>query len=166
MAEEFEELRPKLPTKGPQDIIQSTISADPLDAPAQEFRGVKESKEVTVHKQFPGAFTGTNLEELIRGFGRNKVVVTGYMAHVCVSTTTRQAAERGLEVVVCGDAVSDRDIPVGSGVDGQGRKVQASGIGGAAGPVKAVISGEDLTATVLAELEDGFATVLPSSAIV
>ena len=33
------------------------------------------------------------------------------MAHVCVSTTARQAAERGLQVVVVEDAVGDRDIP-------------------------------------------------------
>ena len=32
-------------------------------------------------------------------------------AHVCVSTTARQAAERGLQVVVAKEAVGDRDIP-------------------------------------------------------
>lgn len=32
-------------------------------------------------------------------------------AHVCVSTTARQAAERGLNVVVAREAVGDRDIP-------------------------------------------------------
>lgn len=32
-------------------------------------------------------------------------------AHVCVSTTARQAAERGWDVIIPKDAVGDRDIP-------------------------------------------------------
>lgn len=50
------------------------------------------------------------------------------------STTARQAAERGYDVVVVEDAVGDRDIP--------GAKA------------------EDLVRVVLAELEDAFATVV------
>ena len=56
------------------------------------------------------------------------------MAHVCVSTTARQAAERGYDVIVVRDAVGDRDIP----------------------GVKA----EQLVEVVLAELADAFATVV------
>jgi len=61
-------------------------------------------------------------------------VLVGYMAHVCVSTTARQAAERGYDVIVVRDAVGDRDIP----------------------GVKA----EQLVEVVLAELADAFATVV------
>lgn len=62
------------------------------------------------------------------------MVLTGYMAHVCVSTTARQAAEKGYEVLLVEDAIGDRDIP----------------------GVKA----EDLVKTVLAELGDAFGTVV------
>lgn len=61
-------------------------------------------------------------------------MLVGYMAHVCVSTTARQAAERGYDVIVVRDAVGDRDIP----------------------GVKA----EQLVEVVLAELADAFATVV------
>lgn len=61
------------------------------------------------------------------------------MAHVCVSTTARQAAEKGYDVVVAEDAVGDRDIP----------------------GVKA----EDLVRTSLAELADAFGTVVKSADI-
>lgn len=61
------------------------------------------------------------------------------MAHVCVSTTARQAAEKGYDVVVAEDAVGDRDIP----------------------GVKA----EDLVRTSLAELSDAFGTVVKSADI-
>jgi len=33
------------------------------------------------------------------------------MAHVCVSTTARQAAEKGWDVVLVEDGIGDRDIP-------------------------------------------------------
>lgn len=33
------------------------------------------------------------------------------MAHVCVATTAGQAAEKGYDVLIAGDAVGDRDIP-------------------------------------------------------
>ena len=55
------------------------------------------------------------------------MVLTGYMvclavksdsfranfsqAHVCVSTTARQASELGYDVVLVADAIGDRDIP-------------------------------------------------------
>lgn len=61
------------------------------------------------------------------------------MAHVCVSTTARQAHEKGYDVLVVEDGVGDRDIP---------------GVGG-----------DELTRTVLAELGDFFATVVKSGDI-
>lgn len=58
------------------------------------------------------------------------------MAHVCVSTTARQAHELGYEVLIAGDAVGDRDVP------------------GA--------RGEEVTRMVLVELGDAFGTVVES----
>ena len=62
-----------------------------------------------MEKTAPGSFWKTDLEEFIKGTGRNKLVLVGYMAHVCVSTTARQAAERGYEVAIVRDGVGDRD---------------------------------------------------------
>ncbi|KAI0133701.1 Isochorismatase-like protein [Xylariales sp. AK1849] len=67
--------------------------------------------EKTVVKQYPGSFTGTDLGEHLEKLGAKKVVLAGYMAHVCVSTTARQAAEKGLDVVVVKEAIGDRDVP-------------------------------------------------------
>ncbi len=61
------------------------------------------------------------------------------MAHVCVSTTARQAAEKGYEVVLVEDAIGDRNIP--------GAKA------------------EQLVSTVLAELADAFGTVVKVESI-
>jgi nicotinamidase-related amidase len=75
----------------------------------------------------------------LKGTGRNKLVLTGYMAHVCVSTTAKQAAERGYDILLAEDAIGDRDIP----------------------GVKAA----DLVGVVLAELADAFGTVVKAENI-
>jgi nicotinamidase-related amidase len=61
------------------------------------------------------------------------------MAHVCVSTAARQAAELGYDVLIAADAIGDRDIP---GADA-----------------------ELLVTITLVELGDAFATIVESSSI-
>jgi len=60
-------------------------------------------------------------------------------AHVCVSTTAREAFQLGYEVVLPRDAIGDRDIP------------------GA--------SGDEVTKMVMLELNDLFGTVVDSKDI-
>jgi nicotinamidase-related amidase len=113
-----------------------------------------------VHDTPDGApvFTpGTKLaEEFEEHLGGGKIVLTGYMvclslvllfrisyqrvqAHVCVSTTARQGAELGYDVICVEDAIGDRSIP---GVEA-----------------------EELTKTALNEIADAFGTVIQSSEI-
>ena len=56
------------------------------------------------------------------------------MAHVCVSTTARQAHEKGYDVILAQEAIGDRNIP---------------GVGA-----------EEVVKVVLAELNDTFGTVV------
>jgi nicotinamidase-related amidase len=95
--------------------------------------------EPVVPKQTIGGFTNTALQEEIKKTGRSKVVFTGYMAHVCVSTTARQAADQGFDVIVPRDAVGDRNIP---GVDAK-----------------------QLTEVALHEIADAFGTIVNSNEI-
>jgi nicotinamidase-related amidase len=73
--------------------------------------------EKVITKQQPGSFTRTDLEAYIKTTSKLKVVLTGYMAHVCVSSTARQAAERGYDVILAEEAIGDRDIPGASAAD-------------------------------------------------
>ncbi|KAJ7146542.1 Isochorismatase-like protein [Mycena epipterygia] len=69
----------------------------PGTALADEFVELKPLEgERVVEKRFPGLFAETELGELVKGTGRGKLVLVGYMAH---------------------DAVGDRDIPGASGAD-------------------------------------------------
>ncbi len=57
-----------------------------------------------VEKTLPGSFTATALRDILAGAGVDRVTVTGYMTHMCVDTTARQAAHRGLAVEILSDA--------------------------------------------------------------
>jgi len=127
-------------------VVHSVPEGAPVFTPnthlAEEFSELKPREgEKVIAKHFPGSFAETDLDEYLKGQGDKgkKVVLTGYMAHVCVSTTARQAAQRGYEVVLAEDAIGDRDIP------------------GA--------TGEEVTKMVLTELGDAFGTVVKGSSI-
>ncbi|KAE8152979.1 Isochorismatase-like protein [Aspergillus avenaceus] len=81
---------------------------------AEEFEELKpQPNEKVVTKHFPSSFAQTDLDEHLKTLGEagKKVVLVGYMAHVCISTTSRAAHERGYDVLVAKDAVGDRHIP-------------------------------------------------------
>lgn len=79
---------------------------------AEEFAELApKGDEHVVVKEQAGSFTDTKLDEILKESGKKKVVLTGYMAHVCVSTTARQASEKGYDVLLAKEAIGDRDIP-------------------------------------------------------
>lgn len=125
-------------------ILHKTPEGAPIFTPgtalAEEFRDLtaKDGEEV-IWKLHPGSFADTRLDDVLKNWGIKKLVITGYMAHVCVSTTVRQASQRGYDVLVVEDGIGDRDIPG--------------------------VKGEEVTRVVLAELADVFATVVRSENI-
>lgn len=63
-------------------------------------------------KHFPGSFSQTPLEAYLRQVGADTVIVCGFMTHLCCDTTTRQARERGFNVLFASDATATRDLTV------------------------------------------------------
>jgi nicotinamidase-related amidase len=61
-------------------------------------------RDFLIEKTLPGSFTGTPLESVLQDAGVDTVAITGYMTHMCVDTTSRQAAHRGLAVEILNDA--------------------------------------------------------------
>lgn len=66
--------------------------------------------EPVVQKHLPGAFTGTDLEALLRARGVTRLVLAGFMTQMCVDTTARQAAHLGFRVTVLADATAAMDV--------------------------------------------------------
>src|SRR5262249_51725785 len=56
--------------------------------------------EAEFQKSVFGAFTGTSLGSWLEGLGSDNVLIVGFFAHMCVSTTAREALMRGLSVTV------------------------------------------------------------------
>lgn len=109
---------------------------------SQEFEELSPvSNEKVVEKNYPNSFAKTDLAAYLESLGAvgKKIVLVGYMAHVCVSTTARAGAELGYDVVIVKDAVGDRDIPG--------------------------VAADQLVDVVIKELADAFATTINSSEI-
>jgi nicotinamidase-related amidase len=66
--------------------------------------------EPIVYKHYPNAFRGTNLLDLLKGWGVERVIITGMMTHMCVDATARAAADLGFQVIVVEDACATRDL--------------------------------------------------------
>jgi nicotinamidase-related amidase len=99
--------------------------------------------EPVVEKRFPSSFTGTTLEAELTKLGRKDLIITGYMAHMCVNSTTRAAAEAGYRCTVVAELTATRDLP-----DQRGGVIPAAAV----------------KAANLAALADRFAIVVPTAA--
>ncbi len=64
-----------------------------------------------VGKTTPDSFLRTDLEELLRSLGVERLVLCGYASEFCVDTTTRRAAALGFPVLLAADAHTTHDKP-------------------------------------------------------
>ncbi|HET7552727.1 MAG TPA: isochorismatase family cysteine hydrolase [Gemmatimonadaceae bacterium] len=78
-------------------------------SPELELR-LDQPTERHFQKDVYGAFTATGLEEWLRAQGVEEVLVVGFYAHMCLSTTVREALVRGFRVSVDPTATGARDL--------------------------------------------------------
>lgn len=65
--------------------------------------------ELVVNKTTWGAFTSSNIDQLLRDRGIRNLVVTGVSSNACVETTARQAGDLGYACVMVDHAMADYD---------------------------------------------------------
>ncbi len=63
-----------------------------------------------ITKATPSSFVGTDLEKQLKDLGIKKIIVTGLMTHMCVSSTARDAVPLGFDVIIPEDATATRDL--------------------------------------------------------
>ena len=95
--------------------------------------------ELLLEKRWPGAFTGTGLEAILRERRVERLTLCGFQTHLCCDATAREGFHRGFQVTVAADACATRDLRIPGG-------------GGVIAPM--------LQAATLAALADGMARVL------
>jgi nicotinamidase-related amidase len=101
--------------------------------------------ETVIGKTFPNAFAGTDLRAAIERLGDPRLVLCGFMTHMCVSSTARAALDLGLNATVVRDATATRSLPST----------------GAGGPIAAELVHE----IALAELADRFSVVTDTATL-
>ena len=80
----------------------------------------RRSRDHLVAKTLPGSFTGTPLESILADAEIDTVAIAGYMTHMCVDTTSRQAAHLGLSVEILNDATGTLSLDnVGGAATGE-----------------------------------------------
>ena len=73
--------------------------------------------EPVIAKRLPNAFAGTELDATLRALDRKRLIVVGFMTHMCVSSTVRAALDLGYRSTVVASAAATRDLPAcGGGV--------------------------------------------------
>ena len=85
-------------------FVRGTEGSDIHDSVAH-FEG-----EPIVYKHYPNSFRETNLLEMLKEWGIERVVITGMMTHMCVDATARAAADYGFKVIIAEDACATRNL--------------------------------------------------------
>ncbi|HUH04760.1 MAG TPA: cysteine hydrolase [Kofleriaceae bacterium] len=65
--------------------------------------------EVVLTKHMVSGFSGTDLDQVLRGLDAGTLILMGLVTHLAVEGTARDAADRGYRVVVLGDACASGD---------------------------------------------------------
>jgi len=94
-------------TETPRAMSGGERPADAMDIVAELNRA---ETDHLVTKRTWGAFTGTDLDEYLKGAGVTQVVVTGIATSAGVESTARHAHENGYNVTLAVDAMTDRSI--------------------------------------------------------
>ncbi|MBN9068348.1 MAG: isochorismatase family protein, partial [Rhizobiales bacterium] len=71
--------------------------------------------EAIVEKPLPNSFAGTTLNDTLASMGVKRLVLAGFMTHMCVSSTARAALDLGYQTTVAADACATRDLPAAGG---------------------------------------------------
>jgi nicotinamidase-related amidase len=101
------------------------------------------SGEPVIVKNYPNAFTQTDLDQKLKALGVKHVVLAGFMTHMCINSTARGAFNLGYAPTVVAAATATRPLP---GTDGS------------------VVSAAALQVASLAALQDLFAVVAEDTA--
>lgn len=101
--------------------------------------------ETVVDKRLPNSFARTNLADTLSEANIQRIIVAGFMTHMCVSTTVRVGLDLGFDCAVVANACATRALPTHDGGE---------------------ISAAELHRASLAAISDRFAHILTNAAAI
>ncbi|MEV0740219.1 isochorismatase family protein [Streptomyces sp. NPDC050549] len=100
--------------------------------------------EPVVVKNFPSSFFRTDLDERLGTTGRGDLVLAGFMTHMCVDSTARDAFNLGYHSTIVASATATRALTGADGTQVPAAALQAASLAGIA----------DLFAVVVGKADD------------
>jgi nicotinamidase-related amidase len=88
--------------------------------------------EPVVVKHYPSSFFQTDLGAQLEKTGRRDLVLAGFMTHMCVSSTARDAFNLGYRPAIIASATATRELPVPGGVPVPATTLQSATLAGIA----------------------------------
>jgi len=130
-----------------QHISVNPVSKLYITHPGHEFKAIVQPLpgEVVIKKSVNSAFIGTDLKEQLDSSGIHTVVIAGLTTDHCVSTTTRMAGNYGYKTYLVADATATFGK---KGIHGE------------------QYDGETMHRTALAQLNEEFATIVYTQALI
>ncbi|BBZ32388.1 cysteine hydrolase family protein [Mycolicibacterium confluentis] len=84
--------------------------------------------EPVVVKNYPNSFVETDLDQRLKGFGAQNLVLAGFMTHMCVNSTARGAFNLGYASTVVAAATATRPLPNPAGGEVPAAAVQSASL--------------------------------------
>ncbi len=84
--------------------------------------------EPVVTKHFPNAFVQTDLDQQLKAIGVEKIVLAGFMTHMCINSTAHGAFNLGYAATVVASATATRSLEGAQGKVLSAREVQDAAI--------------------------------------
>lgn len=100
--------------------------------------------EMVITKSFPNAFVQTELDERLRMLGVEKIVLAGFMTHMCINSTAHGGFNLGYQPTIVASATATRPLQAANGKMLSAEQVQDG----------AIASTRDLYAAVADTVED------------
>jgi nicotinamidase-related amidase len=99
--------------------------------------------EIVIVKNYPSSFFKTDLDEQLQKTNRRDLVLAGFMTHMCVNSTARDAFNLGYRPTIVAGATATRALPGVNGEPVSAEQVQAASLAGVADLFALVVGKSD-----------------------